>query len=582
MSDSAATPSTTSRSCHPVPPPAGPLAPNSSGSRHRARPRVGAAARSVSRSLFQAVNATASRTRTAATSAARLPRRAGDRYQFEARRRREAVSGSGVAIPAGGSARAVGDRRSRRVLAGPTAAWRGASREGQVVYELHVGTFTTRRHVGRGRTRAARTRAPRHHAHRGDAGRRVRGTLRLGLRRRRSLRAVAPLRAPGRFPPIRRCRARRRHRRHPRRRLQPPRAVGQLPARVLRRPISPIATGTNGARRSTSTGSTPARCASSSSSNAGYWIDEFHLDGLRLDATQSIYDRSEEHVLAAIGRARAIGRGGAVDRHRRGERAAADVARAAGRRRRLRARRAVERRLPSQRDGRAHRPRGSVLQRHARRAAGVHLGRQVRLPLSGAAVPLAARTSRVTPAWGVPPSAFVAFTQNHDQVANSARGQRGHELTSPGRWRAMTALLLLQPAHADAVSGPGILGVGAVPVLRGLRTRPRAAIRKGRGEFLAQFPSIVETRRRGALADPGAPETFERCKLDFGERESHRDAYALHRDLLRLGAKTRCSPRPRLGGVDGAVLSPSAFVLRFFTPDHRDDRLLVVNLGAAI
>ena len=36
--------------------------------------------------------------------------------------------------------------------------------------------------------------------------------------------------------------------------------------------------------------------------NAGYWIDEFHLDGLRLDATQNIYDASPEHVLAAVGR----------------------------------------------------------------------------------------------------------------------------------------------------------------------------------------------------------------------------------------------------------------------------------------
>src|SRR6185436_15560236 len=34
--------------------------------------------------------------------------------------------------------------------------------------------------------------------------------------------------------------------------------------------------------------------------NAGYWIEEFHLDGLRLDATQAIYDCSEKHVLAEI------------------------------------------------------------------------------------------------------------------------------------------------------------------------------------------------------------------------------------------------------------------------------------------
>src|SRR5260370_410491 len=42
--------------------------------------------------------------------------------------------------------------------------------------------------------------------------------------------------------------------------------------------------------------------------NAGYWIAEFHLDGLRLDATQDIHDQSRHHLIAAIGRrARAAG-----------------------------------------------------------------------------------------------------------------------------------------------------------------------------------------------------------------------------------------------------------------------------------
>ena len=47
--------------------------------------------------------------------------------------------------------------------------------------------------------------------------------------------------------------------------------------------------------------------------NAGYWIDEFHLDGLRLDATQQIFDASPEHILAAIARrARAAAGGRAI------------------------------------------------------------------------------------------------------------------------------------------------------------------------------------------------------------------------------------------------------------------------------
>src|SRR5262249_54817017 len=37
-------------------------------------------------------------------------------------------------------------------------------------------------------------------------------------------------------------------------------------------------------------------------SNAAYWVDEFHLDGLRLDATQAVEDDSHEHVLAELGR----------------------------------------------------------------------------------------------------------------------------------------------------------------------------------------------------------------------------------------------------------------------------------------
>ena len=55
------------------------------------------------------------------------------------------------------------------------------------------------------------------------------------------------------------------------------------------------------------------------------------------------------------------------------------------------------------------------------------------------------RQRRGTPALDLEPEQFITFIQNHDQVANTARGERCHQLTSPGRYRAMTALMLLAP-----------------------------------------------------------------------------------------------------------------------------------------
>src|SRR5262249_49912325 len=55
------------------------------------------------------------------------------------------------------------------------------------------------------------------------------------------------------------------------------------------------------------------------------------------------------------------------------------------------------------------------------------------------------RQCRGTPALDIAPASFVVYLQNHDQIANSARGGRVDQLTSPGRYRAMTALMLLGP-----------------------------------------------------------------------------------------------------------------------------------------
>jgi maltooligosyltrehalose trehalohydrolase len=193
---------------------------------------------------------------------------------------------------------------------------------------------------------------------------------------------------------------------------------------------------------------------------------------------------------------------------------------------------------------------------------------------------------RGTPSLDLDPACFVTFLQNHDQVANSARGLRCHRLTSPGRYRAMTALLLLGPGTPMLFQGQEFASSAPFLYFADHKEGLANQVRKGRAEFLAQFPSIAQLQARAALPDPSDPRTFERCKLDPRERELHAEASALHGDLLKLRRDDPVFRSPRRGGVDGAVLGPHAFVLRYFggepgasAPGGTDDRLLVVNFG---
>jgi maltooligosyltrehalose trehalohydrolase len=142
----------------------------------------------------------------------------------------------------------------------------------------------------------------------------------------------------------------------------------------------------------------------------------------------------------------------------------------------------------------------------------------------------------------------------------------------------MTALMLLGPGTPMLFQGQEF-GASA-PFLYFADHRPELArlVRKGRLEFLRQFPALAAPEMRGQLADPADPATFERSKLDLTERERHAEAYALHRDLLALRREDTVFAAQRPGGVDGAVLGDAAFVLRYFDGGGRD-RLLVVNLG---
>ncbi len=182
-------------------------------------------------------------------------------------------------------------------------------------------------------------------------------------------------------------------------------------------------------------------------------------------------------------------------------------------------------------------------------------------------------------AFNINPEVFVCFLENHDQIANTGKGERLRSQTSLGRYRAMTALLLLGPwtpllfqGEEFGASRPFLFfaDIGDASV--------RDAIRRGRAEWLAPFLSVTEEEALRTLAAPDDLRVFARCKLDFAEREKNRELYDLHIDLLKLRRADSRFRQQSSGGIDGAVLGPASFALRYFSRET-DDRVLIVNFG---
>ncbi len=312
--------------------------------------------------------------------------------------------------------------------------------------------------------------------------------------------------------------------------------------------------------------------------NGVYWIQEFHFDGFRFDATHAIRDVSEEYIIGAVGRAA---------REAAGARSIVLIA---------------ENDLQESKMTRPLNAGGDDLDamwnddfHHSAIVAltGARAGYYSDYSAKPQEFISAAKHGflyqgqalswrkvlRGTPAFGVAAEAFVCFIENHDQIANTGPGQRPRFQTSPGCYRAVTALVLLGPwtpllfqGEEFGASSPFLYfaDVGDASV--------RDATRKGRAQLLAPFLSLTEEQTLRSVPAPDDPEAFSRCKLDFAEREKNRQLYDLHVDLLKLRREDSRFRQQRPGGIDGAVLGPASFVLRYFS-EANDDRLLIVNFG---
>jgi maltooligosyltrehalose trehalohydrolase len=314
--------------------------------------------------------------------------------------------------------------------------------------------------------------------------------------------------------------------------------------------------------------------------NAAYWISEFHFDGLRLDATQSLNDASDTHIVADIARhARAAAGRRRIYLCAENEPQHAEIAR------------------PPEQGGHGIDAMWNDDFHHSAVVAATGACEAYYCETRGTPQELISalkwgflyqgqyyawqKQRRGHPALDLPAHTFIQFLQNHDQVANSARGQRLHELTTPGRLRALTALLLLSPGTPLLFQGQEF--AASAPFLYFARHEDELneLIRQGRHEFMTQFPNLVSADGGKLLAPPAAEETFQRCKLDHTERERHAHVVRLHRDLLALRREDPVLSRQDRDRMHGAVLGPEALLLRFFG-DAGGDRLLVMNLGATL
>ena len=312
-------------------------------------------------------------------------------------------------------------------------------------------------------------------------------------------------------------------------------------------------------------------------SNIQYWIEEFHLDGFRLDATQDIHDASKDHILRAVAR---------EARLRAAPRDVIVIAENEPQDTKL-----VR---PLEQDGYGldglwnddfHHSAMVALTGHNEAYYSDYRGNPQEF-ISAAKYGFLYQGQyykwqnkrRGTAGLDLPPAASVTMLQNHDQVANSAHGLRCHALTDPGKYRAMTALLLLAPGTPMLFQGQEFAASSPFLFFADHTAETAELVRRGRIEFLGQFPSLDTPERLRHAPDPGDASTFERSKLDNAPRSSDHPAWRMHRDLIKLRREDPVFQAQQKGAVDGAVLAADTFVLRFFGGAH-GDRLLLINLG---
>ena len=270
--------------------------------------------------------------------------------------------------------------------------------------------------------------------------------------------------------------------------------------------------------------------------NAVRWIQEFRVDGLRLDAVHAIVDDSDPHVLTEL-----------AERVRQSaphrlihlileneENEASLLTREPGRRPAAYTAQwnddvhhVLHAAATGEVDGYYADYQGDTLKLARALSEGFAFQGEI-MAFRG--------TPRGEPSWYLPPVAFVAFVQNHDQVGNRARGERWDQLASDEARRAVAAVYLLLPQIPMLFMGEEWSAAQPFPFFCDYEGELAQSVRSGRHAEFSHLREFADPSEHHALPDPLSETTFRSAILQWQDRnkERHRQWLSWYQQILSV------------------------------------------------